>query len=387
MSYRLKNGSWIVEIYDPAVRGKRHVRPADFDMEPPRNERQARALERAALNARDDRRPDRGEETIASFGDRWTTDFPRGESTNVHHDQQVKAFVAAYGRRLLRSITRREGRRWGNDHPSHVPALRLMYNDSIRDKLADDNPFAALGIERRRGRKDITVLTLDEVELLGEIALALFGEVWGPYVRAMILWGAYTCSRTGETFVARHDLLDGDVFYLEEQYNSRLRKVTEPKHGSTGTIYVPPPARDAVAALPRRLGDNLMWRTKRGKPFTQPNWSPTWRSIRTVFLDRLPRTHHLWRRLARDHEDVLDFYELRHFGASYMLNVLEIEPWVIARQLRHSDTDLIIELYGHPEEGVAIDRMRRAWTRRAAQLRGMAGGAAVRAAENLGGSA
>ena len=36
-------------------------------------------------------------------------------------------------------------------------------------------------------------------------------------------------------------------------------------------------------------------------------------------------------------------------GASYMLNVLALEPWVIAEQLRHSDGGaLVLELYGHP---------------------------------------
>ena len=49
--------------------------------------------------------------------------------------------------------------------------------------------------------------------------------------------------------------------------------------------------------------------------------------MRDAFTAQLPETHHLRERLAVDPEDRLDFYELRHFGASYMLNVLELEPW------------------------------------------------------------
>jgi hypothetical protein len=45
-------------------------------------------------------------------------------------------------------VRRRDGplvagdRTWAAEHPSMVPALRAMFNDAIRDKLADENPFA-----------------------------------------------------------------------------------------------------------------------------------------------------------------------------------------------------------------------------------------------------
>jgi integrase len=84
--------------------------------------------------------------------------------------------------------------------------------------------------------------------------------------------------------------------------------------------------------------------------------------VRNAFVSHLPETHHLRRRLCDDPDDRFDFYELRHFGASYMLNVLGLEPWVIAQQLRHSDGgSLVVELYGHPERAEAIKRIRRAY--------------------------
>ena len=366
MSIRPKGKSWVVEIYDPATQGKRHVKPGDYGMEVPTTERQAKAVERAALNARDTARPSSDEEAVGSFSQRWGTDYgkKRGESTIVHNDERVKDFAARYPDRTMRSITRAEGRAYGLEHPGCVPSLRAMFNDAKRDRLVDDNPFAALGIERSRGREDITVLTEEEVALLADIALAECGAKWGPKVAAMIKWAAYTCARTGETFATKWHLLDGDVYYLETQYNSRLRKETPPKHGSVGTLYVPPPAREVVSQLPRELGDPLLWRTKTGKQFAQSNWSPTWKALRKVFMRELPRGHHLHRRLALDEEDVFDFYELRHFGASYMLNVLGIEPWVIAEQLRHKDGGaLVIKLYGHPTTETVIDQMRRSWGR------------------------
>jgi hypothetical protein len=106
-----------------------------------------------------------------------------------------------------------------------------------------------------------------------------------------------------------------------------------------------------------------MFRTKRLKQWRQANFTGHWDALRRAFTADLPATHHLVERIAADPEDQLDFYELRHFGASYMLNVLELEPWVIAEQLRHSDGGkLVIELYGHPDRRKAIDRIRRAYT-------------------------
>ena len=53
MSIRQKGASWIVEVYDPQTKRKQHVKAADHGMGVPRSERQAKALERAALNSRD----------------------------------------------------------------------------------------------------------------------------------------------------------------------------------------------------------------------------------------------------------------------------------------------------------------------------------------------
>jgi hypothetical protein len=56
-------------------------------------------------------------------------------------------------------------------------------------------------------------------------------------------------------------------------------------------------------------------------------------------------------------------------GASYALNVLEIEPWVIAKQLRHSDDGaLVIKLYGHPTRRAVVERVRRGWGANVRQL-------------------
>lgn len=376
MSIRPKGNGWVVEQYDPETKSKRHVKARDYGMEPPKTERQAKALERAALNAQESS-AGVGEETVDSFADRWGDDYgkKRDLTTVIHNDERVRDFAEKYVDRPMRSITRKEGRDYGLANPGRVPALRAMFNDAKRDGLVDINPFAELGIERTRGREQITVLTAEEVGLLAAIALEECGPAWGPEVSTMIQWAAYTCCRTGETFAAKRSSLHGDVYFLETQYSSRLRREKAPKHGSTGQLYVPPPAQEAVARLPRKLNDDLLWRTKTGRQFSQSNWSPTWKAIRKVFMRELPKVHHLHRRLAADPEDIFDFYELRHFGASYMLNELKIEPWLIAEQLRHKDGGaLVIKLYGHPTSKTVIDQLRRGWGRNVQPLRGIDGG-------------
>jgi integrase len=125
---------------------------------------------------------------------------------------------------------------------------------------------------------------------------------------------------------------------------------------------VPEPALRAVLDKPRRLGDDLIFRTKRGHQFRQESINRAWAPVRDAFTMSLPANHHLRLRVEADDGDRLDFHELRHFGASYMLNQLELEPWVIAEQLRHSDGGaLVVKLYGHPDRQVAIHRIRRAF--------------------------
>jgi len=330
-------------------------------------QRWAEALERAALNARDARLPGQGEETCDSFASRWPDDYRRGkkgrlrgDSTVEHNRERVRGFGAAHTGRPLRSIGQPEARSWANAHPGTVPALRAMFNDALEDGLCEVNPFAKLGLDRSKGREDIVVLTRAELDALARLARRMNGERFGREVAALILWAAYT---SGETFAARFSLLDGDTYDLRRQFNSTLGRETVPKHNSSGMIYVPEPAQQAVLDKPRRLGDDLIFRSKRGRQFRQESLHRVWAPVRDAFTAALPDTHHLRERLAADPEDRLDFYELRHFGASYMLNVLALEPWVIAEQLRHSDGGaLVLELYGHPDRTEAIRRIRRAYT-------------------------
>src|SRR3954467_3259598 len=201
VSVRLKRGRPIIEVYDPRVAGKRYVTQAEIralGFDPPTSVRQARKIEREVL-AEQERAVGRGEETIGSFVARWPQDYRRGkggrlrsESTVEHNAERVRRFGRDHAELTLRAFSRTDARRWANAHPSTVPALRAMFNDAVQDRLADENPFARLGLEAGRGREDIIVLTRDEVHELARIARAHHGGAFGEEVAALILWAAYT---------------------------------------------------------------------------------------------------------------------------------------------------------------------------------------------------
>ena len=361
MSIRQKGNGWVVELYDPATKSKQHIKARDYGMGAPKTERQAKLLERAALNGRESE-VDRDGESCDGFAARWVEDYPRpSESSNRHYASSVRKFGDDFKERALRSITVDEARTWARENPSRVRECRTMFNDAIRAGIATTNPFAGLGADHERGRHNIVVLTLEELDLLKTTALEELGN-HGPEFAAMIDWAAYTCMRPGEIFAAEYSRLNGDTYDLRDQFNSHVGKRTQPKHNSTGVIYVPEPARQAVLDKPRRLGDDLMFRTVTGREYRAGSLLWAWNPVRIAFTAKLPSTHDLRRRLVADPKDRLDFYELRHFGASYMLNDLELEPWVIAEQLRHKDGGkLVVKLYGHPDRRKAIDRIRRAF--------------------------
>jgi integrase len=336
------------------TKSKRHVRARDFGMDTPQSQREAKRLERIALNARDARRTGAQDETCDVFAERWTRDYPRGESTNAHNAERVKKFGSDFAGRPLRSIARTEARSWSTQNPGRVPAVRAMFNDAVKDELADSNPFAKLGRRRLPPPKVTSPVTVSELDALADYAVTVHGSDWGTTFRAMILVAAYTAVRLGELCAMRLSLIAGDEYDLRRQFNSTLGRETEPKHGSSGVIFLPAPARAAIATLPASATDDLLFRGKRGQQMRQESVYRAWDPVRAAFG-----------------RPDLRFNSLRHFGATYMLNDLGLEPWVIAEQLRHKDGGvLVLQTYGHPSRAVARERIRRAYGENVKPLRG-----------------
>jgi integrase len=222
-----------------------------------------------------------------------------------------------------------------------------MFGDAMKGEYVDRNPFRGLGPEGD-GRKHKRPPTLEQVMVLADSAEQHYPGEFGQQMRAMIVFMFYSMMRPGEVFAARWRHLNGDRYYVAEQWNSDLCQITEPKHDSKGEVIVAGPAIEAIRSLPRRIDDDLIFRTKRGKMFRQESFWRTWEPLRAMVGD-----------------PSLTPYDLRHAGASHMLNVLHVEPWIIGRQLRHDPADggrLVVSLYGHPDDDVTLDRIRQAFT-------------------------
>lgn len=199
-----------------------------------------------------------------------------------------------------------------------------------------------------RGRKDKQPPTTEQMEAIIRFAKELTPPSYAAYLEFACLSGA----RPGELDALTWERVrfeDGEVD-LVEQYAARTRKFTTPKYGPY-TIALVGRARDVLLRMPRQETDSpFVFVTNRGTHYTASS-----------------RTHH-WNRVrcAASLPD-MDFYlATRHYFGWHALNVLELEPYIIAEQLGHKDGGkLVIELYGHPDKSRARRRIREAFDKEA----------------------
>ena len=99
-------------------------------------------------------------------------------------------------------------------------------------------------------------------------------------------------------------------------------------------------ARDAVASTPTFDGQQLVFPGLNGQQLWASSFSWLWSPIRAVFG-----------------RPEMAFYELRHFAATYLLE-LGLSPADVAVQLGHTDGGaLVMSTYGHPSERAARARI------------------------------
>jgi integrase len=111
---------------------------------------------------------------------------------------------------------------------------------------------------------------------------------------------------------------------------------------------IPPPALEAIQALPRPIDPAApVFGTRRGRPLSGQVQHCYWHPIRCAFGN-----------------PSLDLYELRHFCASYMLNDLDLHAEDVPAQLGHTDGGVLVQrLYGHPSTDLARKRAHEAHRR------------------------
>jgi integrase len=294
--------------------------------------------------------------TVREFWTRWTTDplFSRAkESTNIHNRERTKGFVERYGELRLNQVNDLTVAAWlqGGHRNGTVPALRAMFNDAMSAKagrLIERNPFAGLGLRRTSGNRDMQPPTEAEVQRLIKCAK----EATPPSFAAYFEFACLTGARPGELDALQWERVrfeDGEVD-LVEQWNAKTRSFTAPKYGSY-TVALVGRARALLLDMPREDKDSpYVFITTRGTHYTPSSRSHHWNRVRC--FAGFPG---------------LDFYlATRHHFGWYALNILGLEPHIIAEQLGHRDGGrLVISLYGHPDKARARRRIREAFDQQA----------------------
>ncbi|MGI8632519.1 MAG: tyrosine-type recombinase/integrase [Solirubrobacterales bacterium] len=124
-------------------------------------------------------------------------------------------------------------------------------------------------------------------------------------MRAMILFAAYVGLRPAEMFVLRRADLDfAQGLVRIHQSLGATGEITAPKNGKARTVVLPPPAADALRALQSRPDSPYLFTTSKGTRFTKTTHYYHWRQAR----------------LAAGRPG-MDFYELRHFCATRLLEL------------------------------------------------------------------
>ena len=331
---RPRSGSYAVSVYDPTLKRKRWV--GTF-----RTMRDAREAEREASR----RRGVAARVTCGEYVELWLAEYARpARATQRTYRYALKRFATEFDRRRLGEFDRLTARAWANVHPqSNIRVVRAMFNDAINDGLhPGPNPFANLRLEQSRGRKDLVALTETELHELGNTALRVLGE-YGPTFRAMILFAGYVGLRPGELFaLERGDLSDDEVHIRRNLDGTGELKL--PKNGKQRVVILPPPARDALLDVPPRIDSSWLFVTGRGRQFRKSSLLYYWNPVRAAFG-----------------RPGMDFYELRHFCATHLLE-LGVSHSDVAVQLGHTDGGmLVMSTYGHPSEDGARERLKHAY--------------------------
>lgn len=311
---------------------------------------------------------------------KWRELRPRpSEGTNIHNDFAVRAFAKEFAGRSLSSITPQEAAEYATRHPATTKEVHAMLNDALAMKLITRNAFTGIRQVAGKGRRDIFVLTDQELQELCDIARAIYRD-FGDMFAAMIQTAAWTGLRPGELFLVslnpddhiNYADVDARVLHVEWQAHSRVRKTTRPKNNSMREVILLPGALDALRSIERtQEPGEVLFRTKQGKPFSQRSFFYYWSSVRDAFVSSRPPGHHLRRRMKAGGvggNGNFDFYELRHYFGTKLAHppagVRPASPQDIAMMMGHKDGgELAMRVYIHTRNEDALDRIGAAWRR------------------------
>lgn len=350
---KTKSGKYQVRPYDSALKKKGKARLFDdlTDAVQYKQDVETRRID-----------PSKAGWTVSGWAERWCSHagFQRPkESTNIHNHERIKAFVEAHGDKLMSEIDRSTARDFATEHPSRLGAVRAMFSDAMNDEIIVRNPFAQLRQSKGPGRKHLDVPTEAEVKKLVEVAYEKWPD-W-PFYGSFVACAAYTGMRIGELLAIRWSDINWQEasITVERQWSSKVRDYTPTKNSHTRIIELLEPAAEALRILPKDGPDGLVWRSPQGKRIEPNLHFYYWQQVRERWFGTLPQD-----RFAKLKE--IDFHTLRHFHASWLVD-MNVPPADVAYQLGHTDGGYLIQtLYGHRYPENSRSRIRKAVADRAA---------------------
>ena len=288
--------------------------------------------------------------TIGAYVERYLDDYRerQKDSAFVTASSRLGPFRREFGHLPLEdgSVDRRAASDWSREHRWCVAAVVAFFNQAIEDDELTRNPFKGLS-RKTRGRKDKIPLSDAELDRLTDYALRIHGA-YGPMMRALILFAAYSGMRPGEIFALRWSDVDFEPMRIHVRGRFYKGRLGPPKNGQQRTVVLTPQAREVLNEVPRKT--ELIFTAKRGGPLTQPLLSGYWTPL-AALLGKRADNHGRY--------ELVDFYELRHRAAWWMHVELGMPERLVAVQLGHTDGGkLVRELYGHGDYGALaeIDR-------------------------------
>jgi integrase len=274
--------------------------------------------------------------TARMTADRWAEFWLEGykgrvkASSYVTADAALRKFAKDFRGVPLGRIDRLSAEKWARANRYRVASVVTLLNAAVEADLLDRNPFAGLS-HKGEGRKRIAPLTVADVDELAQAAEDVHGD-YGPTMRALVIFLAYTGMRPGEAFALEWDDIDFEQHRIRVERRLYKGTVDLPKSNRTRRIVLPPPARDALLTLdgPR---SGRVFNAKRGGPLSQSMLTGYWQRV-----------------TARTGRSTTP-YELRHFAAHHLYVTMGLPARVVAVQLGHDGPKLVEQLYGHGDVG------------------------------------
>jgi len=370
----LPNRRYRAQVYDPAtgrnVSVSKILTPAE--MREHRAENGSFRLKSEARAAREAARRKIGAKsrslvTVRAFRERWITDplfaTRRDRQTIIHNGERTNAFAKVHGDLPMERVDAEIVSGWleGGRRNAQVPALRAMWRDAGSAKagyIVTQNVWAGLGLEQSPGNRDAQPPTEKEMWRMIGYARELTAPSFADYLEV----ACFTGIRPSELDAFQWPQIrwgDGEID-VNVQWNAKLREFAEPKYGPY-TIALVEQAKKTLLRIKRDSDSPFVFTTLRGSHYTPSSRSYHWNRVRA--------------RMARG--DLKLYVATKHYWGWYAVNVLGLEPSVVAVQFGHRDGGKLVErLYGHPDKRLRRAKIRNAFasTAQVRPLRAVEGG-------------